>query len=300
VKRRAPSTLALAVALAGAPAWAGEPDAREASRAAFRRGVSAAQAQDYARARDAFVEAHRLFPHPSILLNLGVVRVRLGEHLLAERDLLQFLADDGGAPPEELQSARAALAEARRHLGTIRVRVATPGARAALDGAPVPLAPAQYTDVRSVEGEHVLEVSAPGHVARRLEFHLDGGATVTEDVALDEAAPSPASRGVPARAVIGASLVGAGSLAVLVGAGFGVAAIGRANAYNTMGSPGFQEPATKSEGIAFRTTADVAIVLGAAAAASGLVVLFWPAPKANAKASVGVGLGALWLSGAFD
>jgi iron complex outermembrane receptor protein len=94
----------------GEPARPGE-DAREQSRAAFRRGVGQAESGDYASARDSFTEAYRLFPHPSILLNLAIARAHTGQWLEAEQDLVHFLADDGGARPEELASARAELAQ---------------------------------------------------------------------------------------------------------------------------------------------------------------------------------------------
>ena len=122
--RRLVIAAALGTALA---AWTGsvhaDDDARERSRAAFRRGVGQAETGDYASARDSFLEAYTLFPHPSILLNLGIARAHTGEWLEAEQDLVRFLADDGGAQPDELASARAELAQTRNHLGTFRLRV---------------------------------------------------------------------------------------------------------------------------------------------------------------------------------
>src|ERR1700690_423615 len=112
--------VALLAVLASAPS--ARADGREDSRASFRRGVSAAEAGDYAGARDAFLEAYRLFAHPSILLNLGIARWRTGENVAGEEALAKFLSDDGGASQAEIASARAALSQTRDHLGTLHVR----------------------------------------------------------------------------------------------------------------------------------------------------------------------------------
>src|ERR1700682_1074191 len=88
------SALVLSLALVHREARA---DDREASRAAYRRGVQEVESQNYAAARDSFLEAYRLFAHPSILLNLGIARMHTAEFVVAEQDLVRFLSDDGGA-----------------------------------------------------------------------------------------------------------------------------------------------------------------------------------------------------------
>src|SRR5437016_6240482 len=120
------------VAFADEPA-ADSEDAKEKSRAAFRRGVELAKKGDYAHARDAFQEAYRLFQHPSILLNLGIAHSKTAEYAAAEEDLVRFLGDDGGATNEELHNARTILADVRTHLGTLKLRVSPDAARASLD-----------------------------------------------------------------------------------------------------------------------------------------------------------------------
>src|SRR5688572_5035260 len=95
------------------PATASEKEAREKSRAAFRAGVAQLQAKDWKAARTSFETAWALYPHPSILLNLGIARLRTDDPVLAEQDLVKFLSEDFGSTPEELAGAREALAEAR-------------------------------------------------------------------------------------------------------------------------------------------------------------------------------------------
>ena len=64
--------LAPAVAHAQPPASSkAEAEARDRSRAAFRKGVAQLRASDWSGARASFESAYTLFPHPSILLNLA-------------------------------------------------------------------------------------------------------------------------------------------------------------------------------------------------------------------------------------
>src|SRR5438552_371702 len=105
----------VALALLAAAPRAGAED-REASRTAFRKGVTLAKDNDWKGARDAFLEAYRLFSHPSILLNIGIARWKIGEYVGAEQDLTKFLGDDRTASIEDVESARAALAQVKQHL----------------------------------------------------------------------------------------------------------------------------------------------------------------------------------------
>lgn len=285
--------LSLSIALAAAPATA--QDAREASRAEFRRGVSLAQHGDYASAKAAFAEAYRLFPHPSILLNLGLARAKTGEYVQAEQDLLRFLADDGGAPPDEVTSARQTLLAVKGHLGTFKLKVSPPGARAKLDGAPVALVAGDTVDVRAATGAHTLHVEADGYAAQDMPLDVDEVDVNTLELTLS---PQPAQtedrhRGDMQRTA-GWVLVGSGAAIAGFGIFSGVFAITEANAYNTAGDAHFQDQSTRATGITFRTLADVSLVTAVLAAGAG-VVLVLTAPKVKVSA----GATGLWLSGSF-
>src|ERR1700691_2784459 len=147
--RRLLLAAAAAVALVCIPSLAHAQNDRDRSRASFRRGVAQAEAGDYTSARNSFLEAYKLYAHPSILLNLGIARAHTGEWIDAEQDLVHFLADDGGAGSAELASARAELAQTRRHLGTFRLRVAPNGARAILDARPIAVIPGSFVEIRT-------------------------------------------------------------------------------------------------------------------------------------------------------
>ena len=161
------------IARADEPPVTADVESREQSRVAFRKGVAQLRAQDWAAARASFETAWSLYPHPSILLNLGIARLRTDDPVRAEQDLVRFLSEDVGASPDELAGAREALAEARTKLGTLRIVVSPPTARVAVDGKAVetvrgadPGASGVVAEVRAKPGRHVVAVEAEGYRAR--------------------------------------------------------------------------------------------------------------------------------------
>ncbi|WP_394840373.1 PEGA domain-containing protein [Pendulispora rubella] len=281
--------------------------ARERSRAAFRRGVAAAKAGNYAVARDAFEEAYRLFSHPSILLNLGLARAKTGEYVEAEQNLLSFLVDDGGAAPEEQKSARAALAEVRLHLGTLRIQVAPDGARATLDKKPLPLVPGGVSEVRVVAGEHALHAEADGYEPFDETIRVSPGKNTPKNVTLDArvadadgasgpkadvakversksetpalATTPPADAGTSNVRAMGWGLVAGGVAVAGFGTYAGLRALSLANEYERTGASD-----AKSSGVTFRTLADVSFLVGFATAGIGVYLLLSaPASKGEGK-----------------
>jgi tetratricopeptide (TPR) repeat protein len=57
--------------------------ARDSSRVEFSRGVAFVKQGNYRAAREAFADAYRLYPHPSILLNLGIAQWKTGQFVEA-------------------------------------------------------------------------------------------------------------------------------------------------------------------------------------------------------------------------
>jgi hypothetical protein len=300
--------LVIAAALGAALAtWTGragaDDDARERSRAAFRRGVAQAQDGNYVAARDSFLEAYKIFPHPSILLNLGIARAHTGEWLEAEQDLVQFLADDGGAQPDELTSARAELAQTRSHLGTFRLRVTPDGARAMLDAHPIALIPGAFIDVRTTRGAHDLYVDADGYTPVDQQVVVAAERAPNLDLTLAATGRPRATEG-EGRRTLGWFLVGGAGLAAGIGIYAGVEAESLAHGYDTPGSGSYQDASTKARGLVFRTSADVAfasaLLLGGVGA---YLLLSKPATTAQAplapRASVVVGPGFGGVAGVF-
>ena len=256
----------------------GENQAREDSRAAFRRGVAAVKQQRWTEARDDFLQAYKLFPHPSILLDLGVSRFHVGEYVASEQDLTRFLAEDTGALPDELQTARSTLADVRKHLGTIRVRISPGGATATLDEKPIALVGGELADVRVAIGSHALEASAPDYDTWSGKVNVDGSEAKVVDLTLSRHGEKHVSAGVPTQRVVSFVLFGTGVALAGFGIFAGVRSIDLANQYNTPTEANFQNPSTKSEGIAFRTAADVTLAIAGACVVAG-IVLYVTTPK---------------------
>jgi len=271
------AAIAAALALSAASAGA-QDDVRERSRAAFRRGVGQAESGDYASARDSFLEAYTLFPHPSILLNLGIARAHTGQWLEAEQDLVHFLADDGGARAEELASARAELAQTRQHLGSFRIRVTPSGSRATLDAQPIALLPGSFVDVRTTRGSHALRVNADGYEPYKKTVDVSGEKAPDVDVSLRAVGEAPVVKPGEGQRTAGWFLVAGAGVAAVVGVVAGFEAISLANEYNTPGDLNFQKSGTKASGITFRTSADIAF-LGALALGGAGAYLLLTAPN---------------------
>jgi hypothetical protein len=283
-----------------AAARAGDP--REESRAAFRDGVEAAQRGDFMRARGDFERAYKLFPHPSILLNRGIARAHTGDYVEAEQDLVNFLADDGGAPQNEVASARSELGLVRAHLGTFRLRVSPNGARARLDDTPLATIPGEFVDVRARTGEHALHIEADGYATLDRRVDVDAALVHELDVTLaarGETQRRDASTGEGiSRATTGWLLAGSGGALAILGTASGLRAISLANGYNTPNSGRFQDEATKSSGVLFRTLADVSFVGALVCGGAGAYFLLTPS-GGGAQAAVVVGPGFSGVVGEF-
>jgi hypothetical protein len=281
--------------------------ARDQSRAAFMRGVADAHQGHYTAARDAFLEAYSLFAHPSILLNLGIARWHTGEYIEAEKDLVRFLSDDGGASDEDIANARSGLAAVRQHLGTVRLRMTPDRARARLDDRPVALVAGSFTEVRAVVGPTILRAEAEGYAPAQKTLLVEHDNPTTVDLAL-VARPSQGSEqaGVAppenkTRSLVAFVAIGGGAASALGWAICGVRAEMLANEYNTRGSAQFQDAGTKSSGLGFRTASDVLFVTAIVSGGVGAYLLLFPLKNAAAKTSTRlvVGPASLGLGGTF-
>ncbi|MEO6418064.1 MAG: hypothetical protein ABIP39_01555 [Polyangiaceae bacterium] len=247
----------------------------------------------YEAARDAFLEAYKLFAHPSILLNLGIARAHTGEYVDAEQDLSRFLSDDGHASSDEISSARTALADVRTHLGTVRIKATAEGARAQLDAKSIALAPGDFTDVRTTVGDHALHVEADGKDPWDETLHVTSRVPIVRDVALrspkDKAPPllvAPAAEdNGRSRRRVAVSFAGASLIALGIGTFSGLRARALASEYNTERP---QDPSARSAGLTYRTVADISFLVSLASAGVG-AYLYVVRPAASPSPAVVVG-----------
>lgn len=273
-----------------------ESQQRDESRAAFRRGVTAVQKQKWAEARDDFIQAYKLYPHPSILLDLGVSRSHVGDWVAAEQDLTRFLAEDTGATPDELQTARGTLSEARKHLGTVRVRVVPAGSTALLDDKPIALVADALTDLRVTLGSHTFEASAPDHETWSGKIALDASETKVVDLTLVARGEKPVRVSLRPQRIAAFALYGSSVVFAGFGIFAGVHSLDLAHQYNTPSEASYQSPSTKSDGITFRTAADVTFTIAIACVVAG-TVLYVTVPKA--KTHIAIAITPFGVTGAF-
>lgn len=278
------------------PVSASEKEAREKSRAAFRAGVGQLQAKDWKAARSSFEAAWAFYPHPSILLNLGIARLRTDDPVLAEQDFVKFLSEDFGATPEELAGAREALAEARTKIGTIRVIASPIAARITVDGKTIPervaatnVTYASVAEVRAKAGKHTVLVEADGHAPQERNVDLAPRAEIDVKIALTantpqgQTGPGPTpgrDDGPDGRTVLGYGLAGLSGVALVTGAICGFRTLSLASEHEE--SPSEDK---KSEGETFRTVTDVALGVAIVSGAAAIVLLFTDLGGSKATAS---------------
>ncbi|MEO8875500.1 MAG: hypothetical protein ABI461_07935 [Polyangiaceae bacterium] len=290
--RRSASTAALFIALVLSAGSARAADPRVESREDFRRGVTLVHEGKLVEAREAFEKAYAIFAHPSILLNLGIMRLRTGEYVLAEDDLSHFLVNDGGATSDEVASARSALSETRDHLGTMRLSISPNTAQVTVDGVAVAVVQAGATEIRTTTGLHDVKISADDydpaeehimvtrdHLAERTIF-LTPHSGAKADIAIYD---DPSRNGLPMRSLVGWGLVGFGGVAVVGGILCCVRAISLSEDYNNQRP---QDPSDKSTGLAFRTTSDILFATALVTGGVGAYLLL-TAPKTNAGVAIG-------------
>jgi hypothetical protein len=266
---------------------------KDKSRVAFRKGVAQLRAQDWAGARASFEEAWSFFQHPSILLNLGIARLKTDDPVLAEQDLMRFLGEDSGAGAEELTSARDALVEARSKIGGLRVIVTPAAARLTLDGKPLPTKTPPGTSEAVAEtkvkaGGHSLTTEADGFAPDQRSFDVAAKGEAEVKIAL-AAAPKTAGAATAAkvdartdapaspfttRKIVGYSLAGVSGIALVTSGILGLQAISASSDYENPRSRSYQKEDVKSEGVGYRTGADVALIIALLAGTGAVLLLF--------------------------
>lgn len=272
------------------PVSAADAESRERSRTAFRKGVAQLRAQDWGAARASFEIAWGLYPHPSILLNLGIARLRTDDPVRAEQDLVRFLSEDVGASADELASAREALAEVRTKLGTLRVTVAPAAARVSVDGKAVetvrradPGSAAVVAELRTKPGRHAVAVEAEGHTPEKRDVDVvaKGEAAVSITLAAVDTKKPPES-GPPTRTIIGWSLVGLGGAALITAGITALRAKTLSNEYSDPQGDRYLDADARSEGITFRTAADVALGVALVSGVTAVILLLTDVGKSSA------------------
>jgi hypothetical protein len=211
--------------------------------------VQSYESEQYAEALEAFQDAYRLAPHPSVLVNLANCFERLDRPVEAVTHFERFLAEAPDAPAAQRREVETAIERVRQQVGAVRLAVEPAGAEIRFDGRDPRQAP--LTDpVVLATGNRVIEVALEGYSPVRREIIIAPGVATELVIELEPAPQEPVAavgvvegadhlRGEPGleepvegggldlRVTTPTLIVGAASAALLVGAIItGVVALG--------------------------------------------------------------------------
>lgn len=291
-----------ALAQASPPTTATAPTIRDDVRKLHNDALLALKRNQVEAAYKGFLEAWTLQKIPRIAGNLGRAELKLGKHRDAAEHLALFLRESRDLGDEERKELEAQLAEAKAHVGVVRVAVAQDGAEVWVDGTAAGTAPLVH-EIYLAPGRHTVEARHAGTLVKK-DFDAQPGAVLT--VRLDAAPPPPASSPVPSAASSAGIAESRSMVPVFVLGGVGAAGIiagatslglysarrdealalrdaiqsggGRCNERGTEHPDCDSLRAIASEGDVFRVAGPIFLGSGLAlAAAAGAYLLWWPA-----------------------
>jgi hypothetical protein len=291
----------LAAALALAPGGAAaQPSAADKATAQvlFEAGRDLKKEGRFDEACPKLEESQRLDPQLGTLLNLADCWANMGRTASAWVSFVELAgaAHRAGDPREEVARERAAELEPKLTKLRIVVRDAADGLEVRRDG-DVVREPSWGEALPVDPGDHLVVASAPGHAKWQTTVAVDGAGDVVELVVppLERATtpdpePPPPSTGggIPAQAIAGWVVGGAGVVGVAVGIGFAV--LTKTNNDESLEHCPTDPNLCDAEGVALRdearsdqTISIVAFVLGGVALVTG-AVLVATAPSESAQA----------------
>lgn len=174
---------------------------RARARAEFERGVAAFQANQYERALEAFQEAYRLAPHPTVRVNIANCYEQLDRPLEALFHFEHFLSEAERPNPAQRRDVEASIRRLAGRVGTIQLQVTPDGALVTIDDAEQRRAPVTEP-VRVVAGQHTVEIRLAGYATERQTVVVEGGSSarvairLRRETAVAEA-PHPTPRETP-------------------------------------------------------------------------------------------------------
>jgi hypothetical protein len=143
--------IALALIFATSPAQAQKAKAKKL----FDQGVAAMEEYDYKGALASFADAYKAAPHWAVLAHIGLCHAKLNQPVDSIKAYEQYLKDGGDdIPADQKDSARKALEEQKRKVGTLILLVKPSDAKVKIDG----------DDIGSPPFEEILLKAGPHHI----------------------------------------------------------------------------------------------------------------------------------------
>jgi hypothetical protein len=170
----AAAVLACSFLLGAGHAAAQTDDERARARAEFERGVAAFGNSEFQAALDAFQEAYRLAPHPSVRLNIANCYQQMARPVEALVHFEHYLTEATSIPAAQRREIEATIRGLRGRVGTLTFQVTPDGAEIVIDGSATRRAPVSEP-VRVVAGDHEVVISLDGFVRETQTVRVDGG-----------------------------------------------------------------------------------------------------------------------------
>ncbi len=184
------AAVALTVTLSAGTAAAQSDADREHARSEFDRGVALYASENFQGALEAFQEAYRLRPHPTVRLNMANCYDHLNRPIEAIFHYEHYLTESGrGAPADQRRAVDDSLRRLRARVGSVTLRVAPDGATVVIDEGDSRRSPI-LDALQLTAGTHRLETRLAGYRTDRRVVEVPGGGTVEAQIRLErEGAP---------------------------------------------------------------------------------------------------------------
>ncbi len=263
----------LAVTLAASGAWAQEAvSTREDAGLLFQRGTAAYAAGDYAAAAREFEQAYRLRPHAAALFNRARALELLGDAPRAADCYVEALSR-GELREQDRAEAESRLASLSKTLGSVRVEgpQGTRGSIGHLENAPLPIS------AHLAAGRYQLVVVARNGQATEFPLLIAAGKPTRLNIESQPPTKTPGPRNasdershfrVPPSALVA---LGGGLLFAGAGTYLGLAGLAARDEFD---ESRHTDVAAHDRAIHFRTWANVAFGVAAAAGALGGVLIY--------------------------
>lgn len=179
------AAVALAVGLFAQTAAAQSDADRERARSEFDRGVTLYTAENFQGALEAFQEAYRLRPHPTVRVNIANCYDRLNRPIEAIFHYERYLADSGrGAPSEQRREVDSALRRLRARVGELTLRISPDGAAVVVDDGDSRRAPI-LEPIRLTVGTHRLGTHLAGYRTDQRTVEIPSAGTIDVEIRLE-------------------------------------------------------------------------------------------------------------------
>ncbi len=156
------------------PAFAQDEAARAQAREQFALGVSRYQSGEYSSALEAFQEAYRLAPHPSVRVNMANCYERLSRPIEALHHFERFLAEAQNPSRAQRTEVQGAIQRLARQVGELRFAIVPDGATVIIDSSETRRTPI-LEPIRVTAGAHSVEVRMEGFRTERRSIEVAGG-----------------------------------------------------------------------------------------------------------------------------